>query len=175
MFSFKASPSKLKGNNANKTKGNKTNYLSTKNKKPSKQTNYIEIKPRDENLNYKNEYFYVDRPETPVYVPLEKMKDQTTQIERRDWLLFDFDEEVAPLLQVIVPKILEQSRFEIIWENSIQKKAKENHKYEMLRNARIHKIQRRLYKKKRHDQETKIREKQGKLSRIELDGIHKKL
>lgn len=150
-------------------------YLNTKYSKADKKLNYVEIAPSKSLSETKNEYFYIDRPKTPKYVPMDPKIDKTTQIERRDWHLFDFNEEVEPLLQVIIPKILEQSKFEIIWENSVQRRQRENHNYELIRNARIHKVQRGLYRQKRKLQENKIRTKQNELSLVDINAVHRKL
>lgn len=40
--------------------------------------------------------YYIDRPPTPEFKPLEKGKDISTQIE--DWELYDFEIEVVPVL-----------------------------------------------------------------------------
>lgn len=53
---------------------------------------------------------------TPEYVPLPKGRDEGTQIEK--WELLDYDNEVEPVLQVLVGRTLSQSRIELIenWE-----------------------------------------------------------
>ena len=61
---------------------------------------------------------FVTRPKTPPYVPLKTGKDASTQIDDED-MLFDFDLEVEPLLEVLVSKTLDQSIFELEQETEM--------------------------------------------------------
>jgi len=56
-------------------------------------------------------YYYVDRPETPEYKPMEPGVDVATQID--DLELFDYVLEVEPILQVLVGKTLVQAQTEL--------------------------------------------------------------
>lgn len=69
--------------------------------------------------------YYIDRPPTPEFKPLEKGKDVSTQIV--DTELFDFEIEVVPVLQVLVGKTLDQARMELI-EDSERKELQEHKK-----------------------------------------------
>jgi hypothetical protein len=53
--------------------------------------------------------FALDRPPTPLFVPPPAGVDEATQIGLAD--LFDFDREVAPLLDVLVGKTLVGKRW----------------------------------------------------------------
>ena len=55
--------------------------------------------------------YYVDRPPTPEYKPIEAGIDVGTQIN--DLELFDFLLEVEPILQVLVGKTLGQAQIEL--------------------------------------------------------------
>jgi radial spoke head protein 3 len=48
---------------------------------------------------------FVERPETPKYVPKKTGIDKITQIE--DYDLFDYDREVQPILNVLLTKTIE--------------------------------------------------------------------
>ena len=54
---------------------------------------------------------FVERPATPEYVPKKRGMDNWTQVE--DYDLFDYDAEVAPILNVLVAKTLEQAQLEV--------------------------------------------------------------
>ena len=53
-----------------------------------------------------------------MYIEDEEGKDQAIQCKNYEKELFDYKTEVAPVLQVIVGKCLEQARIEVIedWE-----------------------------------------------------------
>ncbi|KAK3914926.1 Radial spoke head protein 3-like protein [Frankliniella fusca] len=57
---------------------------------------------------------FVERPPTPPYVPAVVVKDAETQIETGE--LFDFDEEVTPVLEVLVGRTVEQALVEVLEE-----------------------------------------------------------
>lgn len=57
---------------------------------------------------------FLDRPATPLYVPLKVGADVATQIEPGE--LFNFDVEVEPLLEVLVGKTMEQALQEVCEE-----------------------------------------------------------
>eukprot|EP01041_Mallomonas_annulata_P003403 gene3403-6755_t len=58
------------------------------------------------------------RPDTPEYVPRKTGIDRETQVEDvRD--LFNFDAEVAPMLEVIIKKTIEQAIFEVEAEEEL--------------------------------------------------------
>jgi hypothetical protein len=49
---------------------------------------------------------FTDKPPSPSYIPKKTGIDAATQVE--DYELFNFDKEVAPILDVIVSKTLEE-------------------------------------------------------------------
>lgn len=59
---------------------------------------------------------FLDRPATPLYVPLKVGADAATQIEVGE--LFNFDVEVEPLLEVLVGKTMEQALQEVCEEEA---------------------------------------------------------
>ena len=61
---------------------------------------------------------YIDRPQTPLFTPVKRGEDKTTQIERGD--LFDFDDEVEPIVNVLTFKTLEEAQMEVLEEEEIK-------------------------------------------------------
>lgn len=51
-------------------------------------------------------------------MPVKTGEDKITQVE--DGELFDFDDEVEPILGVLVKKTLEQSRMEVLEEEELK-------------------------------------------------------
>lgn len=66
--------------------------------------------------------FYLDRPPVPLFQPKMPSKENCkyTQIYEGDYELFDFDEEVEPMLNVLCHKILEQARMEVLEEEELR-------------------------------------------------------
>jgi hypothetical protein len=62
---------------------------------------------------------FADKPPTPRYVPRKTGVDQSTQVEDTAEL-FDFDAEVAPIVQTLVSKTIEQSIFEVSCEEELK-------------------------------------------------------
>jgi radial spoke head protein 3 len=62
---------------------------------------------------------FQERPDTPEYVPRKTGIDRSTQVDKVSDL-FIFDEEVEPMLNVIVSKTLEQALFEIEREEELK-------------------------------------------------------
>uniref|UniRef100_A0A3P9KUU3 Radial spoke head 3 n=1 Tax=Oryzias latipes TaxID=8090 RepID=A0A3P9KUU3_ORYLA len=60
---------------------------------------------------------FLDRPETPIFLAAKTGKDAATQIYEGD--LFDFEEEVQPILEILVGKTLEQSLLEVMEEEEL--------------------------------------------------------
>ena len=56
----------------------------------------------------------LDRPTEPLFVPQSSGADMSTQIEEGE--LFDFDNEVQPILEVLVGQCLERSFMELLEE-----------------------------------------------------------
>ncbi|XP_023708505.1 uncharacterized protein DDB_G0292186, partial [Cryptotermes secundus] len=61
---------------------------------------------------------FLDRAETPVYIPANNGLDVQTQIYPGD--LFDFDLEVEPVLEVLVGKTVEQALIEVLEEEELE-------------------------------------------------------
>jgi radial spoke head protein 3 len=73
-----------------------------------------------------------ERPDTPEYVPRKTGIDRSTQVEKLSDL-FIFDEEVEPMLHVIVSKTLEQALFEIEREEELKNLEQECERFRRLK------------------------------------------
>ena len=62
---------------------------------------------------------FIERPESPAYIPAKIGMDTGTQIENSE--LFDFDLEVIPLLETLVAKTIEQAVFEVNSEEELRR------------------------------------------------------
>lgn len=60
---------------------------------------------------------FMDRPATPLYVPIKSGVDCSTQVYEGE--LFDFDLEAEPILEVLVGKVIEQSWMEVLEEEEL--------------------------------------------------------
>lgn len=70
--------------------------------------------------------YYIDRPPTAIFVPNAEGETKATQIFEGDPYLFDYENEVEPILQVLVGKSIEHARIEVIeeYENKVLSKHK---------------------------------------------------
>ena len=141
MFKFSAQPKTiLKGNK--QTNPQMKSLVTKSNIHKVKTPMFVpigeDLLPRAwEKIKDPNEYFVCDRPKTPVYVPLQKKINKGTQIPKRDWLLFNFENEVQPVMEVLVAKILHQSKIEITKENEVEADNQKLHEIKKTRNAEI--------------------------------------
>ena len=119
MYQFKAEPKTILRQSVkssflkNSTKLKQSNDLSS----IRIQTNYI---PMTESQiisdSTVNTYFTVNKKPEATYIPLAPKVDKATQINKKDWLLFDFEYESEPVVEVLVANILDQSRVELLNE-----------------------------------------------------------
>ncbi len=101
----------------------------------------IKIKPRPITFNIEVQTDeYIDRPQTPLFWPEKTGVDVFTQIE--DGELFNFDEEVEPILNCLLSKILEQSRMEVLEEEEIKDMKVKQRYFEEIRNRELMEVQR---------------------------------
>lgn len=82
---------------------------------------------------------FMDRPDSPVFVPAKSGVDVATQIEDD---LFDFDFEVEPILEVIVGKTLEQSMLEVMEEEEMAELKRQQEEFDQVRAAELAETQR---------------------------------
>ena len=95
-------------------------------------TRYLEedqstIKPKAKLAETQTDIFN-ERPDTPEYVPRKTGIDRSTQVDNLADL-FIFDEEVEPMLNVIVSKTLEQALVELEHEVELENLAAECERY----------------------------------------------
>eukprot|EP00656_Telonema_subtile_P010911 TRINITY_DN1531_c0_g1_i2.p1 TRINITY_DN1531_c0_g1~~TRINITY_DN1531_c0_g1_i2.p1 ORF type:complete len:202 (+),score=57.91 TRINITY_DN1531_c0_g1_i2:97-702(+) len=76
---------------------------------------------------------FLDRPASPLFVPIKTGVDMGTQIIEGD--LFDFELEVEPILDVLVGKTLEQSMMEVMEEEELAELRAHQEEFVQLRNA----------------------------------------
>ncbi|KAL0965024.1 hypothetical protein UPYG_G00275790 [Umbra pygmaea] len=94
---------------------------------------------------------FMDKPATPLFIPMKSGKDVATQIE--DGELFDFDLEVRPVLEVLVGKTVEQSLLEVMEEEELARLRAQQQAFQELRNAELVEVQRLEEQERRHRQE----------------------
>lgn len=93
---------------------------------------------------------YLDRPISPLGKPVYNNPSKDTQVEDGD--LFNFDYEVAPILNVLVTKVLDQARMEVLEEEEIRTVKQKQRYFEELRNRELMEVQ------KLEDMETRAKE-----------------
>lgn len=109
---------------------------------------------------------WMDRPVTPLFVPAKTGADVETQIMPGD--LFNFDQEVKPILEVIVGKTMEQSMLEVMEEEELenlrdqQRKFQETRKREQCATQRLEEQELRLTqeRERRIAQQREVRKKE---------------
>ena len=82
--------------------------------------------------------YFIDRPPSAVYIPDEAGHDKFTAMDDRvDPDLFNFDQEVKPVLEVLVGKALELAQIEVLEQE--EEKILANHKriYKQRREAEL--------------------------------------
>jgi hypothetical protein len=102
---------------------------------------------------------FMDRPESPVFVPPKAGVDRSTQVEED---LFDFDFEVEPILEVLVGKTLEQSMLEVLEEEEMEALKQRQKEFEQQRNAELAETQRLEQAERRRFEEKERRKDQEK-------------
>ena len=113
-------------------------------------------------------------PEPPQPLLIWKGKtgeDKGCQIEDGD--LFCFDEEVQPLVHIIVSKTLEESRREVLEEEELRHIKEQQEKYKKLNELNINRVKA-IEEKERKKFEEHNRKKELKLNRIKLTKLFQK-
>jgi len=135
---------------------------------------WIELDGQDVEHETLHDYdFFVNRPETPTFIPNKEGEDKETQIEEGE--LFDYDLEVEPILQVLVGKTLEQSRIEVLEEHEQSLMNGHRREWEQLREAELMETQRMEAAYKRGQQEKERRNLQQKLRKEVRRSAHQKV
>jgi hypothetical protein len=82
--------------------------------------------------------YFIDMEPSAIYIPIPKGKDKTTQVQDRiDPELFNFDQEVEPILQVLVGKSLELARIEVLEDDERVEREKSLLIYKQKREAEL--------------------------------------
>merc|ERR1719174_2521009 len=116
--------------------------------------------------------FLFDRPPSPLYMPAKVGVDIDTQIEEGE--LFDFDREVAPVLEVLVGKTLEQSMMEVLEEEELASLQRHQEEFERQRNAELLEVQRmEAAEKRRQDEVERRMQQQAAQHEQDLSTMHK--
>ncbi|EGR32022.1 hypothetical protein IMG5_098580 [Ichthyophthirius multifiliis] len=118
---------------------------------------YIETltdKPPEYEKDTQTEVF-IDRPNARLFFPQKDGIDRETQIWEGD--LFDFDQEVETILQVLIKKILENSRMEVLEEEELKTMKEQQKQFEQIRNVELAEVQRLEAKEKRIQDENERR------------------
>ncbi|PFH32665.1 radial spoke protein 3 protein [Besnoitia besnoiti] len=102
---------------------------------------------------------WMDRPSTPIFRPHREEVHASTQILDGD--LFAFDEEVVPILEVIVGKVLEQSITEVLEEEELAALKKQQDEYERARMLELIEVQRLEAAERRRSEEIQRRRAQA--------------
>jgi hypothetical protein len=116
---------------------------------------------------------YIDLPQIPLFKPEKRGEDVGTQIQKGD--LFDFDEEVEPIINVLTFKTLEEARMEVLEEEEIKEMKRQMHDFEKVRNRELEIVQklecqtiRKEEEKLRRNEERKLRSKMAKIYQKKL-------
>ena len=108
---------------------------------------------------------FMDRPPTPLFIPMKIGVDVETQIENGD--LFDFDFEVEPILEVLVGKTLEQGLMEVMEEEELAAMRAHQEHFEQIRNAELVATQRMeaAERRKAEERERRIAQEKQRIAR----------
>lgn len=102
---------------------------------------------------------FLDRPDSPPFVPAKSGVDNWTQVEDD---LFDFDFEVEPLLEVLVGKTMEQAMLEVLEEEEMENMQRHQTEFTQRRNAELAETQRMEAEEIRRYEEKERRKQQEK-------------
>lgn len=128
-------------------------------------------KPQEFEIETQTE-FVIDRPPTPLFMPEKTGLDRDTQVE--DGELFDFNDEVEPILQVLVGKTLEQSRMEVLEEEEVEAMKRHQREFKQKRNAEMAEVQRLEDEERRKKEESDRRVLQQRARKQDLVFAHQK-
>lgn len=181
MFKFEHEPKKILGTVGNLAKRKSDPLQNQKKKSTIVQNPKYEAFGDDKLVSGWNKieeydkYFKMNEPVFAPFIPLPSKIDKSTQIELIDWLLFDFENEVIPILQILVSKVIQQAKSEVIQEKEKKVLIEKKNALNLKTNAALAETQRLLDKNLRFQEEQKMRAKQNELFKIECISIQKKL
>ena len=114
---------------------------------------------------------YIDLPQIPLFKPEKRGEDAGTQIEKGE--LFDFDEEVEPIINVLTFKTLEEARMEVLEEEEIKEMKRQMQDFEKVRNRELEIVQKLECQTIRREEE-KLRRNEERIIRTEMAKIYQK-
>ena len=114
---------------------------------------------------------YIDLPQIPLFKPEKRGEDAGTQIEKGE--LFDFDEEVEPIINVLTYKTLEEARMEVLEEEEIKEMKRQMQDFEKVRNRELEIVQKLECQTIRKEEE-KLRRNEERVIRSEMAKIYQK-
>merc|ERR1711934_970890 len=111
---------------------------------------------------------FLDRPASPLFIPIKTGVDTGTQIMEGD--LFDFELEVEPILDVLVGKTLEQSMMEVMEEEELAELRAHQEEFVQLRNAELAETQRmeEAERRKFEEKERRLKQERERLEREQV-------
>jgi len=111
---------------------------------------------------------FLDRPASPMFIPIKTGVDKETQILEGD--LFDFELEVEPILDVLVGKTLEQSMMEVMEEEELAELRAHQEEFVQLRNAELAETQRmeEAERRKFEEKERRLKQERERLEREQV-------
>jgi hypothetical protein len=127
----------------------------------------------DDHHNMVNEFdlepdFLVDRAPDAIYIPNPEGDDKATQIFEGDPLLFDFENEVEPILQVLVGKSIELARIEVIEDHEARLLAEHKKRFFQEKEAELMETQRLEEARSRRNDEIDRRSLQMRTAKSQL-------
>lgn len=101
---------------------------------------------------------FLDRPPSPMFVPVKSGVDVWTQIANGE--LFDFDVEVRPILEVLIGKTVEQALMEVMEEDELSRLRAHQRDFEELRSIELIETQRReeAARRAREEKDRRVRQ-----------------
>lgn len=135
----------------------------------------IELRSNEGPLEDPCPYYRIDKPLPAAEPPTPPRADRATQIFRRDWLLFDFDVEVRPVVQVLAARVLDSAKAEIAAEEADKTRDAAKKRREFKRAAVLQRVQQAETAAKRWEEEKEKRGRQAKLIGDIRKAAHAKL
>ena len=114
---------------------------------------------------------YIDLPQIPLFKPEKRGEDAGTQVEKGE--LFDFDEEVEPIINVLTFKTLEEARMEVLEEEEIKEMKRQMQDFEKVRNRELEIVQKLECQTIRKEEE-KLRRNEERGIRTDMKKIYQK-
>jgi radial spoke head protein 3 len=119
--------------------------------------------------------YYIDRAPDAIFIPNPEGEIKATQIFDRDPDLFDYENEVEPILQVLVGKSIEHARIEVIEEYEAKELAKHKRKYFQIKEAELMETQRLEENRARKSDEVDRRNSQMRITKGLMQATEKKV